>query len=162
MKWITHQAVAAGAAFSLGLPAVGVGAAWAGAVLPDVLDQKRAALSRDRQRAFNRIHRGATHWFGWWLALWALGLTDVLSAPAAYLAAGVGFGAFSHVLLDACTTAGVPLVPWSRRGKWSLGVCRTGGWGEYAFLALAAALFWVVERRDLLALARQCRDWWPL
>ena len=106
MKWITHQAVAVGAAFSLGLPAAGVGAAWAGAVLPDVLDQKRAALARDRRRAFNRIHRGTTHWFGWWLAVWALGMSGALPEAAAYTAAGLGFGALSHVALDVCTTAG--------------------------------------------------------
>ena len=162
MKWITHQAVAVGAAFSLGLPAAGVGAAWAGAVLPDVLDQKRAALARDRRRAFNRIHRGTTHWFGWWWAVWALGMSGALPEAAAYTAAGLGFGALSHVALDACTTAGVPLVPWSRRGKWSLGLCRTGGLGEYVFLALAGALFWVLERRELMDLAREYGGWWPL
>lgn len=162
MRWLTHQAVAVGAAFSLGLPAVGVSAAWAGAVLPDVLDQRWAALFRDRQRAFNRIHRGATHWFGWWLAVWALGLAGALSGPLASVAAGLGFGAFSHVVLDACTTAGVPLVPWTRRDRWSLGLCRTGGVGEYLFLALAVALFWVLEHRELLALARKYGLRWPL
>lgn len=155
MKWITHQAVAVGVAFSLGLSAPGVGAAWAGAVLPDVLDQKRAALSRNRQRAFNRIHRGTTHWFGWWLAVWALGLAGAVPDLPAPWVAGLGLGGLSHVALDACTTAGVPLVPWTRRGKWSLGLCRTGGMGEYLFLALTAALFWVLERRELLALARE-------
>lgn len=161
MKWITHQAVAVGAAFALGMPVAGVAGTWAGAVLPDVLDQKRAALSRNRQRTFNRIHRGATHWFGWWLALWLAGLTGALSGVATVVA-GVGFGAFMHVALDACTTAGVPVVPWSRRGKFSLGLCRTGGPGEYCFLALAAALFWVVERQDVLRLAREYRHFLPL
>lgn len=162
MKWITHQAVAVGAAFVLGMPVAGLAGVWAGAVLPDVLDQKRAALSRNRQRAFNRIHRGTTHWFGWWLALWLAGLTGVLSELAGAVVAGIGFGAFLHVALDACTTAGVPVVPWSRQGKFSLGLCRTGGLGEYAFLAVAAGLFWLVERQELGRVAAQARHFLPL
>ena len=158
---MTHQSVAAGAAFCAGLPWLGVGAAWAGAVLPDIVDQKRAALSRRRQKTFNRIHRGTSHWFGWWLALWALGLSGLLPGPAASAAAGLGFGALTHVALDACTTSGVPLLPFRLRGQrwaqWSLGLCRTGGVGEYIFLAVAAALFWVLERREIMNLARECR-----
>lgn len=159
MKWMTHQMLAVGAAFCLGLPAPGMGAAWAGAVLPDVIDQKRAALTRRRQRTFNRIHRGTSHWFGWWLALWALGLSGVLPGPAASVVAGLGFGALTHVALDACTTAGVPLLPLRLRGQrwaqWSLGLCRTGGVGEYVFLAVAVVLFWTLERRELMSLARE-------
>lgn len=162
MKWITHQAVAVGAAFSLGLPAAGVGAAWAGAVLPDVLDQKRAALARDRQRAFNRIHRGTTHWFGWWLAVWALGMSGALPGSG-----GVHGGRSGLRGVESCGPGrlhhgGGAARPWSRRGKWSLGLCRTGGLGEYVFLALAGALFWVLERRELMDLAREYGGWWPL
>lgn len=156
---MTHQLVALGAAFCAGLPAPGMGAAWFGAVLPDVIDQKRAALARRRQRAFNRLHRGTSHWFGWWLALWALGLSGVLPGPASLAVVGLGLGALTHVALDACTTAGVPLLPLKLRrqcwGQWSLGLCRTGGVGEYIFLAVSVALFWVLERRELMSLARQ-------
>ena len=74
MKWITHQATAVAAALVLHLPVAGVAAACAGAVLPDVLDQRMAGLAptrRGRQKLFNAIHRGTTHWFGWWLVLCA-------------------------------------------------------------------------------------------
>lgn len=74
MKWITHEAVAVGAAFALGAPPAALAGTFAGSVMPDVVDQRIAGLFQNRQRAFNRIHRGATHWFGWWLALWILGL----------------------------------------------------------------------------------------
>ena len=72
MKWITHQATAVAAALALHLPLGGVAAACAGAVLPDVLDQRMAGLAptrRGQQKIFNAIHRGTTHWFGWWLAV---------------------------------------------------------------------------------------------
>lgn len=166
MTWMTHQILALGAAFCLGLPPLALGAAWAGALLPDVIDQKRAALARRRQRAFNRIHRGTSHWFGWWLALWALGMSGVLPGPAAPAAAGLGFGALTHVILDACTPAGVPLAPVTPRGRhrarWSLGLCRTGGVGEYVLLAVAVALFWVLERHKLMSLARELPDFFGL
>lgn len=74
MKWLTHQSAAVAAALALHLPPGGVLAAWAGAVLPDVLDQRLAGSAhskRARQRAFNRIHRGATTGSaGGWLFSW--------------------------------------------------------------------------------------------
>lgn len=170
MKWVTHQTIAVGAAFMLGMPLMAIGAAWIGGIVPDVLDQKRAALSRNPQKAFNLIHRGTTHWFGWWLALWALGLALAPSpwfeaqpimniAPIlAYLLTGLGFGAFSHIALDACTTAGVPLTPFSRKHKFSLKLCRTGSAAEYLGLAAFCVAFWLLESRELSLLAREARS----
>lgn len=174
MKWVTHQTVAVGAAFMLGMPLVGLGAAWLGGILPDVLDQKRAALSRNPQKTFNRIHRGATHWFGWWVALWVLGLalapspwfmgqallTQYLSSiPPEFgpALAGLGFGAFSHIVLDSCTTSGVPLTPFSRKNKFSFKLCRTGGAGEYVALAIFCIVFWLLESKDVYLLGRAAR-----
>ena len=69
MKWITHQTAAVGAALVMQLPLEGVIASCVGGVLPDKLDMRVAAMTPNRQKTFNRIHRGTTHWFGWWLAL---------------------------------------------------------------------------------------------
>ena len=158
MRWITHQAAAVTAALALNLPPGGILAACAGAVLPDVLDQRLSGLaltSRGKQRAFNRIHRGITHWFGWWVVLFAGAMAAHISpAPQATLT-GLGFGGLSHVLLDMCTPRGVPLRPFSRTGRLSLNLCSTGGLGEYCFLACIAAAAWFFLREDALHMARR-------
>jgi inner membrane protein len=139
MKWITHQTAAVTAALALGLSPGGVLAACVGAVLPDALDQRLAKLAltkRARQRVFNRIHRGVTHWFGWWLALFITAAAAAHFSPAAAgTLAGVGFGGVSHIILDMLTPQGVPLRPFSREGRFSFNLCATGSVGEYCFLA---------------------------
>ena len=109
MKWITHQATAVAAALALHLPVAGVAAACAGAVLPDVLDQRMAGLAptkRGRQKLFNAIHRGTTHWFGWWLVLCAAAFAlpgPELGPMGRDVLLGLGFGGLSHVALDMLT-----------------------------------------------------------
>ncbi len=157
MKWLTHQSAAVAAALALQLPPAGIVAACVGAVLPDVLDQRLAGLAgskRARQRVFNRIHRGATHWFGWWLVLLLAGM--VLPLPPVERAAllGVGFGGISHVILDMLTPQGVPLQPFSRKGRFSLKLCSTGSLGEYCFLAAIVAAAWLFLGEDVLRLVR--------
>lgn len=161
MKWITHQATAVAAALALHLPWEGVAAACAGAVLPDVLDQRMAGLAptrRGRQKIFNAIHRGTTHWFGWWLALCAA----VLVLPSSSLGhlerdalLGLGFGGLSHVVLDMLTPSGVPLLPFSRQNKISLKLCSTGSLGEYCFLACVVGASWLLFHEDLVRLTRR-------
>ena len=117
MKWITHQAAAVGMALVLHLPVEGVLASCFGAVLPDMLDQRVARLTRNPQRTFNRIHRGVTHWFGWWLAIFLV--AGLLPLPPHWRAVvlGVGFGALSHIVLDMLNPTGVPLHPFSRKNR---------------------------------------------
>ncbi len=151
MKWITHQAAAAGAALALHLSPAGVAAACVGAALPDALDQLLAGLAptpRGRQKAFNRIHRGATHWFGWWLALFLAALVSRLPQPGLAVLTGLGFGGLSHVVLDMLTPQGVPLQPLSRKRRFSLGLCATGSVGEYCFLAAIVLAVWFFMGRD--------------
>ena len=158
MKWITHQAAAVGAALALHLPPAGVAEACAGAVLPDVLDQKLAGLARTprgRQKIFNRIHRGATHWFGWWLALFLAALVLGLPPLQRAVLTGLGFGGLSHVVLDMLTPHGVPLQPFSRKGRFSLRLCATGSVGEYCFLAAIALAVWFFMGHDLLQLVQK-------
>lgn len=157
MRWPTHQAAAVVCAIALHLPAAGVGAALVGATVPDVLDQRISGLGlgrRGRQRLFNRIHRGSTHWFGWWFALFALVLAVPMPAEARALLSGLALGGLSHVGLDMLTPQGVPLTPFSRKGRYSLGLCRTGGLGEYAFLAALCGIACLTLGDDALRLAR--------
>lgn len=136
-------------------------AAWAGAVLPDVLDQRLAGSAhskRARQRAFNRIHRGATHWFGWWLALFLAAMTLPLPPLERAGLMGLGFGGLSHVILDMLTPQGVPLQPFSRKGRFSLKLCATGSLGEYCFLAAIAVTAWLFLGEDVLRLVRRLGD----
>ncbi len=141
MKWVTHQAVAVAAAYTLHMPLEGMAAVWVGSVMPDILDQKISGMFRNRQKAFNQIHRGTTHWFGIWLIALFAGFLLPLPEMAAGVVAGLGFGGLAHVALDMCTPSGVPLVPWSRRNKFSLNICKTGSVGEYCFLAVSMGLF---------------------
>ncbi len=144
MKWLTHQCLAVMAAFSLAMPLTGIAAAWAGSIAPDMIDRKKAGMSFFRQRKFNRVHRKGSHWFGWWLLLWLFSFADMLGPLPDTALRGFAFGALSHVFLDMCTVHGVPLLPGAEK-KFSLGICSTGGLGEYALLASAAALFWYAE-----------------
>lgn len=50
MKWPTHQTMALMASFTMGFPLAGMAAAWAGSVIPDVLDQRAASRAFFRQK----------------------------------------------------------------------------------------------------------------
>lgn len=149
MKWITHQTGAILAACAMALPLPAIALAWAGAVAPDWIDQKASSMAttaRGRQRIFNRIHRGTSHWLGWWLAL----LLGAMALPGLWQGwlAGFALGGVSHVMMDMLTPQGVPLLPFSRRGKLTVPICSTGKISEYFFLAAllcAAAIFWIDE-----------------
>lgn len=139
MKWITHECVAVGLAAALGLPLPALAGVAAGSVMPDALDQGMARALVFRQAAFNRIHRGITHWFGWWLALMLpvllRGTVDPGLPHEALFLFGLGFGGLAHVALDMCTMYGVPVAPWSRQRRVALKLCATGSLREYLFLA---------------------------
>lgn len=154
MKWITHQTGAIAAGLVLQMPVLAVAAAFAGAVLPDMIDQSLSCLGhtkKQRQKIFNRVHRGNSHWFGWWLSLFVL--AAALPPIARACVAGLALGATSHVLLDMLTTRGVPLLPFSHKGQLALGLCSTGKIGEYVFLAALVAACAVFMGEDLAAAA---------
>lgn len=159
MKWIMHQTGAILAASALAIPLPGIAAAWAGAVAPDWIDQavcRMLGAPGKRQKIFNRIHRGTTHWLGWWLASFCIALALPLPAPLFALCIGFALGGVSHVILDMLTPQGVPVWPFSRKCKLSLPLCSTGKPSEYVFLAfllIAAAFFWKEEIRPVLELA---------
>lgn len=138
MKWVTHQLGACAAGFS----PLAIGAAFVGAVIPDVIDQKICRLgmtAKRRQKIFNRVHSGSSHWFGWWLALFLPPFAFFPALPGLELVSGFAFGAMSHVALDALTTRGVPLLPIGSKTRVSLKICSTGSLGEILF-ALAMTL----------------------
>lgn len=146
MKWLTHQTGAVVLAAGLNFPLTGVIVAAAGAVLPDVIDQRVSKLgaSRERRRKiFNKIHRGHSHWFGWWLTAFCLAACYIPPGLLRDAALGVALGALSHVLLDTLTPQGTPLFPFTHGHRLSFKLCATGSAGEYLFLllALGAAVF---------------------
>ena len=98
MKWITHQTAGVGAALALHLPLEGVVAACLGAILPDKLDQAIAKRSRNPQRTFNQIHRGTTHWFGWWVAILLVACSHLVPPHWQPALLGIGLGGISHVV----------------------------------------------------------------
>lgn len=159
MKWITHQVGAFGAGMLLQLPLAGLAACVVGGILPDVFDQKLAGLFRNRQKAFNNIHRGFTHWPGLWLGLLVAVCVVLPAGPSGLVRAvlfGAAVGGLSHVVLDMMTPQGIPLLPFSRRNRFSLHLCRTGSLGEYAFCAAMIAAMVLFMRGDILGQAEAC------
>lgn len=157
MKWFTHQTVAVAAAIALHMPPVGIAATLAGAILPDVIDHKIAGRGRNRQKIFNKIHRGASHWFGWYLALLLCGFALNLAPRESDIVLGLAFGALMHIALDMLTPAGVPLVPplpflVGLKGKVriSLNMFSTGSLQEYVFLVISVGLLWLVSGDRML------------
>lgn len=147
MKWITHQTGAFLGSLMLGMPWPGVAAAGVGAVFPDIIDQKISSLGptrKKRQKIFNQIHRGSSHWIGWWFPIFLLALSVPLPAVVRDATAGFAFGAVSHVMLDMLTPQGVPVWPFSRQRKIAVPLCSTGKTGEYVFLLalLAIGMLW--------------------
>ena len=138
MRWPTHHVFGLGAALFFHLPPQGLALALLGSVLPDLLDQLWASLGScfrsGRQRAFAAIHRGSSHWLG----LWLLPFFMENSCPAWLLEAlcALALGALSHLLLDALTPRGIPLLPFFSRPRLAIPLCRTGSAREAVFFLL--------------------------
>lgn len=150
MKWITHQTGAVFGALLLQLSPLAIAAALVGGILPDIIDQKLSASGRSskaRQKIFNKIHRGPSHWFVWWLLAF-LCCSSISHMPGREIAAGLALGGLSHVALDMLTSRGVPIMPFSRKGSLSLHLCSTGSWREYVFLLflICATLYLLYSR----------------
>ena len=158
MKWITHQTAGVGAALALHLPLEGVVAACLGAILPDKLDQAIAKRSRNPQRTFNQIHRGTTHWFGWWVAILLVACSHLVPPHWQPALLGIGLGGISHVVLDMLTPSGIPLHPFSRKNKLSFKVCSTGSVGEYVFLGVMLVLLGFLLGPEMKELIRHVRQ----
>lgn len=151
MKWVTHQtgAILGAIALHASLPALVM--IIPGAILPDIADLKLARMGRGRrhsQKIFNQVHRGTSHWFGWWLGCLLLVLSLPLPALAQDALAGLSLGGFCHVLMDMLTPRGVPVFPFSRAINMSTPLCATGTRGEYVFLTsmVLAGIFMLWQR----------------
>lgn len=176
MRWITHTGVAVGVAAVLGAPAVVVAGVAAGSVLPDVFDQLVAGRN---QQLWRKIHRGTSHWWGWYALLIVgafllgpeaqetfrdfLNALDVLprdvvrllqQGPVDGVLLGLALGAGSHVALDALNPSGVPLWPFSAKPRLGLGLVSTGTWQEYALLAVCLLLLGMRYEEVIQRLAR--------
>lgn len=151
MKWVTHQTGAILGAIALNAPPAALVMAIPGAILPDMLDLKMAGLGRGKagkQKVFNKVHRGSSHWFGWWLGLLLLVLSIPLPPLLQDALAGLALGGFCHVLMDMLTPRGIPVFPFSRLQNVSTPICSTGTRGEYIFLAclILAGIFMLCRR----------------
>ncbi len=165
MKWITHQSVPVGMALLLDWPHAALAGVAFGAILPDVIDMGISRMSPNPQKTFKAIHRGFTHWFGWYallLLFWVLLYMYPRSMGALhlplkqlYFLGGVAFGGMFHVLLDMCTPSGIPLLPFSQQKRFSLKLFSTGSPQEYLFLALVLALFAALGVDDFSGMLRQ-------
>lgn len=157
MKWFTHQTVAVAAAITLHMPPVGIAAVAVGAILPDMIDHKIAGRGPNRQKIFNKIHRGASHWLGWYVALLLCGLILHLAPRETDIVLGLAFGALMHIAMDMLTPSGVPLVPplpflvgLKGKARISLNMCSTGSIQEYIFLVVSVGLLWLVAGERML------------
>lgn len=158
MKWFTHQTVAVAAAIALHMPPVGIAAVAVGAILPDMIDHKIAGRGPNRQKIFNKIHRGASHWFGWYVAVLLGAMLVPLAPRESDIVLGLAFGAISHIALDMLTPSGVPLVPplpfvagLKGKGRVSLNMCSTGSVHEYIFLVASVGILWLITGERMLA-----------
>ena len=139
-----------------------LGGVLLGSVLPDAVDM---AIARKNRSLFQRIHRGTTHWPGWYVLLLIgvqLGLPDerglsrlveplfasagqALAAQSALFGVaavtGIALGALSHLLLDAFNPTGIPISPFGGKPRLILARIPTGTLGELGFLLLAHLFF---------------------
>lgn len=176
MRWITHTGVAVAVAAALGAPAGLVAGVAAGSVLPDVIDR---AVAGKNQQLWRKIHRGTSHWWGWYAVLVVAALVlgeeaqavfrDMLGAldglpremilflrqgAADEVLLGLALGAGSHVALDALNPSGVPVWPFRAKPRIGVGVVSTGTWKEYTLLAVSLLLLGVQYEQVLLQLAK--------
>ena len=151
MKWITHQVVAMAGAWELNFPIVAMGGVMLGSILPDIIDSGMAKFSSNPQKNFYKVHRGFTHWYGFYAILLALAYVliwhpkilyiNYMDKTSIYIVAGIAFGGLMHVILDMCTPSGVPLLPFRKNPRFSLRLFKTGSWQEYVFLACFMLIF---------------------
>jgi len=154
MRWMTHQVAGVGAVLMLDGPLLSLGGVIIGSTLPDVLDKTIASFSTNPQAAFNKIHRGTTHWFGWWVLAYFLALSNVTPMPIRPFVFGLALGGLVHVIFDAITPMGVPLLPWSRKGRISLNLVSTGGVMEYVLLVSMCVFLYMVKGEQFLSAIR--------
>jgi membrane-bound metal-dependent hydrolase YbcI (DUF457 family) len=140
-----------------GLLAIGV---ILGASLPDQTEGV-FGFTASGQRLSVLKHRSVTHTPWPWLALLVLG-AFLTGFPGAAIE-GLATGALVHIVLDAMSPSGVPLLP--GRKPWSIGhlrsgraayVYRTGTLGEFRVLiplVAGAATFAIIRAPSIAALA---------
>lgn len=162
MMGTTHRcgavAAACGLAFATQMPlpelAVVAGTGIVGSLFPDI-DHKNSTISRKLPavswlaRLFS-THRGLFHSPELYLLLWLL-LIPVMKVYAGiveWAIMGMFLGIANHLVLDACTKDGIPLLfPFSKKCFHILSI-RTNSVGEkiVALLLVATAVFFTVCR----------------
>lgn len=144
MKWFTHKAIAIAGALAFEASPSGLFATIIGSILPDLTDK---AFAMGNKQQWERIHRQASHWVGWYLLLMILGLVNfplkhfALSPIANQLLSEVmlwvGFGGITHVLLDSLNPMGIPMWPFGSKKRIGFKLISTGSFGELVFLIIS-------------------------
>lgn len=155
MKWFTHQTVAIGTGISLNFSPEVIGTMAFGAILPDVIDMKIAGKGPAKQKIFYKIHRGFSHWFGWYFIILLFTLLYPIPNQYRLLLMGCALGALTHIVLDMLTPSGIPLTPSiiaskKKDKRLSFNLCSTGSLKEYIFLLLTISLFWAISGEKML------------
>lgn len=175
MRWITHTGVAVAVAGVCGAPAGMLAGIAAGSVLPDVIDRLVAGKN---QQLWRKIHRGTSHWWGWYVLLAVFAATmgnefdelvrsllkEILGGlprefsrmlqQSGTVVLGLALGALSHVALDALNPSGVPIWPHGGNPRVRSKLVSTGTWREYIFLLVALLLLGVNYEEVALKLLR--------
>jgi inner membrane protein len=113
---------------------VGVGVI-AGASLPDSLEMPSWYNS---QRSSRIPHRTLTHWFPLWM--FCAVVAEHLPAPWSHLLIGVAISGALHVLVDAASPMGCPVINPFRRHRLKNPLYRTGESSEYPIIAIALVI----------------------
>ena len=137
MKWINHRITATATVLILGGGIFPAAMAYLGSTLPDVLEGKPPAetglFGAWRKRQWSKKHRGASHWFGWFvIASW---LAWIYAPPLHW----IFIGGLLHLAGDALTPGGIPLLPVKNGPRISAKLFYTGSLKEYLFVAMFLA-----------------------
>lgn len=134
------------------LPAIAAGA-FVGCLLPDI-DHPRSTISRTVLAPAGVVlrlfacHRGMMHSFAAMsmIGFWSMALLGAAGAPeqlSGFWLFGFLFGYLSHLLLDALTPSGVPVLWPITSTRMSLPLVRTGTRSESVFVVILAV--WIAS-----------------
>lgn len=139
MKWTNHELTAGITAIAVKYNMLETVLVVIGAYLPDYIEMM---ITKGNKTLWNKMHRTIFHW--WILYLGYIAIIQVIAPNyAIYMTRFIAIGAYFHVLCDAFTIKGVPLLnPFKQ--EVALGYFKTGSNEEYKYTLIytgALALF---------------------
>lgn len=157
MKFQTHMAtsvagtIALTQATDLTLTPILIAGVIVGSILPDI-DEPNSKFGRMTPGVSHGIklvfkHRGITHTLGASLLVATLLVYFWTQIPIG-LAIGISLGYLFHVLGDALSVSGVPLLYPFTEKRFKIPLYTTGGWREK--IIFVASLFWMADMLGIL------------